>query len=82
MVAPGGGVHALTLGTAQFEICWGTQAKSRKVPYSETGILQVNARSGNTRDVKGELKSVEGEVTTSSLVSALAGANLRPHRSR
>lgn len=53
--SPFGGKMPLMLGTAQFEIRWGTEAKSNKVAYAETGILQVNLRSENSRDVKADV---------------------------
>ena len=50
--SPSGG--RLPLGTSPFELRWGTEARSGKMPSSDTGMMQVNRTTENTRLVKGE----------------------------
>ena len=58
--SPVSGRMPLTLGSASFEIRWGDAATSSKMARAEFGMLQVNTRSQNSRDVKPQVGPPEG----------------------
>ena len=58
--SPDSGAMPLTLGSASFEIRWGSAATSAKVAVAEFGMLQVNTRSQNSRDVKAQVGAPHG----------------------
>lgn len=49
---PSGG--KLAFGNSSFELRWGSEARSGKMSSSQSGMMQVNTKTENTREVKGE----------------------------